>query len=309
MTMAASSFGRALVVGGTSGIGRSMALRIANASPEAHVTIASRSVDKAATEIHEEKLARHDNIAYAKVDCTSVRDIKRFTAGLIASNTGKPFDILVISPGILSLAGFTPTEDGLDRKFVLHYYSRMLVIRDLIQANCLTSDAVVMSVLDGWSSDPNRYRNAPFPDDDEASLTKPGSFSIKKCAAHATAFTDLQLSTFGGQPGSEQRIFIHAYPGIVKTPLAGGLPLWARVGTALVSALLGRQVDACATNMFRGIEAVQKAKASDEQKRSAFNIDASGKILAEKVKDLVEAKTRCDMHTWTMLDRAGNDRH
>ena len=40
-----------------------------------------------------------------------------------------PLDYLVLTQGIASLDGFTPTSEGIDRKLALHYYSRIATIQ------------------------------------------------------------------------------------------------------------------------------------------------------------------------------------
>jgi len=289
----------ALVVGGTSGIGRAIAIRIANSSQSAKVIIAGRSVDKVEQDFKESREVQHNNLKYEKVDCTSMEDVKKMCARIAQDirTSNKKLDAVFLTQGILTTAGLTLTKDGIDSKMALHYYSRMLIVRELLRLQCLTDHATIMSVLDGRFSDANAKLNW-----DDLALVKPGSFGLGQCGKHCMAFNDMQLSWFALQGESRSRTYIHAFPGFVKTPISTNLPALMRWGTQAVTALFGVSPDDCAKNLIQGIDNIrEESKGGDTNQNYAWNIDSSGKILKKgRIDDSKRAKV--SEHTWKVTD-------
>ena len=135
----------AVVVGGTSGIGHGIALRLARAG--CSVTIVGRSeargdaiVESMATTAAEQKHA------FLKLDAFSLK-----ACGTLAEQLGagdKPLDLLVLSQGMATLQGHTPVpETGLDQKLTLHVYSRALLASALAPVLARSADPRVLSVL------------------------------------------------------------------------------------------------------------------------------------------------------------------
>ena len=101
---------RALVVGGTSGIGRGLAEYLAKQGVS--VTIAGRNAQMGATIVKElggltpaGSPAEH---AFAAVDGFDLASV----AQLAKEQTKQPLDLLVMSQGMATLQGYTPTKDG-----------------------------------------------------------------------------------------------------------------------------------------------------------------------------------------------------
>ena len=61
--------------------------------------------------------------------------------------SARPLDLLVLTQGMATVQGFTPTAEGLDQKLTLHYYSRVVLARALAPLLAESSDARVLSVL------------------------------------------------------------------------------------------------------------------------------------------------------------------
>lgn len=98
-------------------------------------------------------------------------------------------NLLVLSPGILSMNGRTETTEGHDVKMVLHYYTRALFIDSLVPnlkaATDAKEDARVMSVLDSLRGD---YKKVLW---DDLDLKK--SYTLGNAAQHCMAFTDVAV--------------------------------------------------------------------------------------------------------------------
>jgi hypothetical protein len=105
------------------------------------------------------------------------------------------------------------TVEGIDRKFALHYYSRMRFIQNLnpLLVSAAKSNppqlARVVSVLGPGNE------GTLITDD----LDLKTNFSLSNCATHAITMNSLMAETFSEQ--NPDVTYIHAYPGIVKTSL------------------------------------------------------------------------------------------
>ena len=92
---------------------------------------------------------------------------------------------LVISSGLLSMAGRTETEEGIDRKLAVHYYGRAKLILELLPLLEETAkkgeDVRVMTVLAAGKGGKVNW------DDKDLKTT----YGLKAAADHATTFNDL----------------------------------------------------------------------------------------------------------------------
>lgn len=95
----------------------------------------------------------------------------------------KQVDYLVLTPGILTLAGRTETKEGNDRKLMLHYYARMGIIDGL--KDKLHAGSRVMSVLDSTRGNPSSL----VWDD----LDLKTHYSSSNAMKHAVTMTDIAL--------------------------------------------------------------------------------------------------------------------
>jgi hypothetical protein len=62
------------------------------------------------------------NHSFEKVDCFDLSSVK----SLVDKTKQDKLDYLVLSQGMATIQGFTPTTDGFDQKLSLHYYSRIV---------------------------------------------------------------------------------------------------------------------------------------------------------------------------------------
>ena len=157
----------AVVVGGTSGIGHGIAVRLAQAG--ANVSIVGRSKErgeKICKEM-EEKAPRRDDgsspinrFRFLPCDCFSLADVKS-TAEKIKADT-PTLDILVCTQGMATLQGFTPTDEGLDQKLTLHVFSRAAFVHHLRESMMSSTDPRFFTVLSaGIHGSYANYENDP----------------------------------------------------------------------------------------------------------------------------------------------------
>eukprot|EP01119_Soliformovum_irregulare_P008994 TRINITY_DN22105_c0_g1_i1.p1 TRINITY_DN22105_c0_g1~~TRINITY_DN22105_c0_g1_i1.p1 ORF type:complete len:324 (+),score=63.97 TRINITY_DN22105_c0_g1_i1:60-974(+) len=234
----------AVFVGATSGIGQHMAQQLAKiATRSTKIMIVGRNESAAQEIIKNMQSNPHVQGSFLACDVTTMANIKT-----LAKQIERQFDslnLLVMSPGYLSMDGRTETEDGVDRKIAAHYYSRFtltyLLIPLLERAISLNQDARVMSVLAAG------HGGHIYLDD----LALKDNFGLKAAADVATTYNDLMVESFSQR---HPKIgFFHIAPGIVSTPLAKNLPWYARWATNGLYAVIGKSSDDCATLMLQGL--------------------------------------------------------
>lgn len=218
--MAANLAGkRALVVGGTGGIGQGIAQHLA--ALNASVTIVGRDAVRAegiVAEMSKNSTGRH---AFLRCDATLLREVDACAQQYIRETLGEaPLDILVLSQGMATFAGRTETAEGLDAKLALHYYSRMAFVDRLLPRLRAAPEAKVMSVLSAGVHGVYGH----MADDPELRT----HYTLKNAADAAGLYNDLQLDGYSRAAGNERIAFIHSAPGFVDTNLERGLPWWVR---------------------------------------------------------------------------------
>ncbi|GJE87538.1 NAD(P)-dependent dehydrogenase [Phanerochaete sordida] len=246
----------AIFVGGTAGIGAGMARTFAHhRNGDAHIILVGRN-RAAAEEIiasfpkPEGKEVQHE---FVECDLTLMRNVRKTTAEL--KQRLPRVNFLVLSPGIMSFAGRTETDEGIDRKMALHYYARWRFTYDLIptlqNAKDAGEDAKVLSVLSAGTGEAGPM------DLDDLALKK--NYSVVMCARACPTYNDLMVQTFADKYPSIA--FTHAAPGAVDTNLVHGLTKshWSgRILHPLSSALLrvfGTSADDCGDYMWHGLYA------------------------------------------------------
>lgn len=318
-TLSASldSFGtplRALVVGGTAGIGTKAIFKLSNfimniirtglgvarqvaTKIDAHVTIAGRNASKG-SEICSE--AEHKNIYFKRIDASLMKDVKRFCKEFATESTG-PLNLLVLSQGQIS-ARWKSTLEGIDENLALNYYSRMLIIRELRDSNTLAPDAIVISVLNSKMGDPTG-RTVLWNDMDcyttlHSSLP---ALNIVKVLKHHCSIEDIMLRSLS--VGSKRTI-IHSFPGHVRTGLLQNstFPGWLK-WTMNLLASTGRSVspEFCGEKMLIGAIAAWKQTADDGQNFS-FMDDLGIEIKKSDTPE--DVMQRVAEHTWRWVDQA-----
>jgi len=226
-----------VVVGGTSGIGRAIALSIAQHCPSAKVTIIGRN-ESAANAILSQL---GSNSHFIRADVSLMSEIRAATQKINA------VDMLILSQGILTMAGRTPTTENIDNKLALHYYGRILFVQELLPLlRSSHNGGNVLFVLDGVGGNPSKINW------DDMALEN--TYSLSSAANHAISFTNLTMQHFASQPENTNVTFTHAFPGGVRTPIVDNLPFWARLPLKGAMALgLSVSPEDCAELMVHGM--------------------------------------------------------
>jgi NAD(P)-dependent dehydrogenase (short-subunit alcohol dehydrogenase family) len=184
--MVSSSLLTGVFVGGTSGIGQGLAEAFARQTQgNANIIIVGRN--KAAAEAVIAKFpkpsdpsARHE---FVSCDASLMKNIRATSKELLTKNP--TINYLVMSPGILSTAGRTETEEGIDKKLAVHYYARFVFTNELLcglkEAKEKNEEAKVLSVLAAG-------RGGKL---DLEDLGLKRTFSIPKAASQAPTYNDV----------------------------------------------------------------------------------------------------------------------
>jgi NAD(P)-dependent dehydrogenase (short-subunit alcohol dehydrogenase family) len=271
---------RALVVGGTSGIGYAIACRIAAESAFSSVIISGRKKPKTTIP--------HANIRFQPLDASSLRSIKQYTDAY-KSAYEQSLDLLVLTQGIMTTAGRTETPEGIDYKMALHYYGRQLLIRELLPA--LKDNAKVLVVLDGREGSPTKLN--------WEDLDLKTHFSLGTAADHCISMNDAMVQVHASQKGN-RRHFVHAYPGRVKTDLWSTLPWYLRAPMQPLSHVLCVSPETCAENLLKGTE---ECPAMVEKEGKFWScIDGKGRLVPNKPSWSEDELRRVADHTWKLVD-------
>lgn len=242
---------RALVFGGTSGIGRGIALKLGSLG--ASVTVVGRDAARG-EEVVAALRASNPGGAHAFSPCNAflLKEVAA-TAAAAQPAAAPPLDLLVLSQGMATLQGFTPTAEGLDEKLSLHYWGRVAATRELLPALRRAPAPVVLSVLSGGVHSPFAGWREDF------ELSK-GAYSLPNAANAAGFYNDIAVEAQAGETSNNGVLFLHAAPGFVNTRWGVEMPWYVRY---LVRAIqpLGKSPEACAEAMLKPVAARAKGAA------------------------------------------------
>ncbi|KAK7443182.1 hypothetical protein VKT23_015780 [Stygiomarasmius scandens] len=116
----------AVFVGGTSGIGQGVAETFAyHTQGNARIFILGRNKQAADSIISGFPKPTSPDARHQFIDCdvSLMKNIRKATQELRNMHGVDKVNYLVMSQGYFSVAGYTETEEGLDRKLAVHYYS------------------------------------------------------------------------------------------------------------------------------------------------------------------------------------------
>jgi len=226
---------KAVVIGATSGIGQGCAHCLAE---QGYTVLAiGRPRPGRAEQIVEELTAKSKSSAavlggvevpvpaheFYATDAFSLQQVHQTAQEILSKHP--TIDVLVITQGMATTQGFTPTKEGNDEKMTLHYFSRIAIANALLPA-LLNSSAeseqnsdsdsdrmkkgpVVMSILSGGIHAPYENYQQDF------SLEK--NYSVRNAADAAGFYNDLGLDYMACKKGNEKINFVHSSPGFVNT--------------------------------------------------------------------------------------------
>ena len=262
-----------------------MACRVAAEASSSVVIISGRT---------KPKNIPHANMEFRPLEATSMRQIKQYT-DTFKSVSGQKLDLLIMTQGILTMAGRTETPEGIDRKMALHYYGKQLLIRELLPT--MTEDAKVIIVLDGVYGNPTKL------DWEDLDLKK--HFSLAKAANHCIVMNDAMVQFHAAQQqreGTNNRHFVHACPGAVSSSLDRELPWYLRLVARAAVNVVGVSPDTCAEYLLNG--ASECAMAGKAEDRFWSNIDNKGHLVAKKAIWSEEQMNKIANHTWEVVGGA-----
>ncbi|CAB9520687.1 short chain dehydrogenase [Seminavis robusta] len=293
----------AVVVGATSGIGEACSHRLAEQGfcvvavgrdrPGRAEQVVQALQEKSSNAMAELKvqgdIPQHEFFA---CDAFSLKNV--YETGQRIQERHPKIDALVLSQGMATTQGFTPTAEGNDEKMTLHYYSRMCFIQSLLPA-LQKSDmpAVVVSVLSGGVHSP--YKDYK---------THPGlksNYSMANAANAAGYYNDLGLDQMALKYTPLK--FVHACPGFVNTNWGSEFHPILR-GMVRLLQPFGRKPADCADYLMGST--VLAADAGDFPPSSGVAIvGQNGEKLDVTAEHTEDARTHVWKHSVEVLKEAG----
>lgn len=271
----------AMFVGGTNGIGASMAIKLASIVRKPHIILVGRSQSSA--DMMLEKLQKVNSLGeyeFHPLDCTLLRPVPDFVKSLNI----KSLDYLVLSCGILTMAGRTETSEGIDRKLALHCYVRYKFITAC--QNIFSPDAKIYSVLDAANAKGDLLA-------DDMALKK--HYSLREAANAAINYTDMGFEYLAEK--YPNLTFTHAFPGIVDTNIVHSFNKFLTVPMMFALRTLGISVspDVCAEYMIYGLTYYGPGfflidNHANERQRSRYHTPENRKLVIKHLNDVIEEK-------------------
>lgn len=176
----------ALIVGGTSGIGQSIAFKIAGYAPKPVIVISGRDQERGQTTVEALREINKEGIySFEKCDISRLEDTKSLANRL--SKDHAAFNLLVLSPSFLSMNQRSLTEDGIDKKLAINYFGRFhLINRMLPMLNAASERGDPVSVLSVFAAAEGKVFKL-----DDIGLNK--DYSLFLAASHASNCNDLMV--------------------------------------------------------------------------------------------------------------------
>ncbi|KAH7312931.1 hypothetical protein BKA65DRAFT_516944 [Rhexocercosporidium sp. MPI-PUGE-AT-0058] len=177
-----------------------------------------------------EGLNKSGKVEFIKADVSELAEVDR--ACKVIQQKEKSVNLIFQTQGNSNMRGRDENPEGLDRKQTLNFWSRMRFISNLLpQLRSASTHPPNFARSISLLGTGNSYGTIDLKD---IELKK--SFSAYKNAAHTIIMNDFMVEQYGArEPGIT---FIHTEPSIVNTGFSRELPLWARVGTKMLTPLL-----------------------------------------------------------------------
>jgi NAD(P)-dependent dehydrogenase (short-subunit alcohol dehydrogenase family) len=285
---AANFAGRhAVVVGGTSGIGHGIAVRLAKANFA--VTVIGRNA-AAAEQVLAEMRQANSTAPHEFLPCDAqlLSNVHQCATEYTTKHPNQPVDVLVLTQGIATTQGRTETSEGLDQKMSLHYYSRMAFIDAFLPQLRNSVSPRVMSVLSAGVHSPYKQ----YASDPELKQ----NYSLKNAADAAGFYNDVGLDALSREEGNQNIVFAHAAPGFVKTNWGREMPTVIRWLVRAVQPF-GKSKEDCAELLSTVL-----LKPDEQTKGGFYLLDQNGQP-AKPTKLHEEARESIWTHTRQVLSR------
>ena len=267
---------RALLVGGSSGCGKGLALVLSRLGCK--ITIVGRNEERGAAAAAEITAASPSNetCEFIVCDVRLFANIKEACAKITASH--ESLDILSLSCTRGGIQGYRPTSEGHDERLMSMYLGRWAWVHALKPLLLKSADPRVLSILSSgkhkphaaWQSDFLTVKCGP------AGRTSAAGW-YNDCACSALARQHPSLTT------------VHIYPGFVRTNWYLELPPGLR-GLTKMLMRTGKPLEECGEFMAVGM--VQPAYASGCYLRTEFaEAEKPTRLFDDATCDAVWAKT------------------
>ncbi|KAJ5614119.1 short-chain dehydrogenases/reductase [Penicillium herquei] len=195
----------AVFVGGTSGIGKQTAIKLASTVVKPVIHIIGRSQVAGAQVIEALKIANPSgSYSFKSVDISNLRLVDEVCNELKSQFV--ELDLLFLSAGAVAFSK-KETDAGIDVNHMLRYYSRIRFIVNLLSALQASKSPRVISVLAGGKE--------IMIEKDNLDLNK--KFSLSASNGYPASMTSLVFEKLAAQYPTIS--FLHVFPGIVATPL------------------------------------------------------------------------------------------
>ncbi|KAG2171726.1 hypothetical protein INT43_008106 [Umbelopsis isabellina] len=241
----------AVLVGGTAGIGKGIALKLAAYSPNPVITICGRNEKTAQETIQElKKINDKGTYDFERCDMTLLNESRDLAKRITAKYT--KINLLVITSGFLSFDPYVETEDGMDSRFTISCAARFLLtyyLVPLLQAAAKKGEtAAALSVLSAG-------QGKKFIIDD---ISLKENFNLSTAMGrHHGVLNDIMAENFSNH--YPEVSFHHSYPGVVKTELTNTLPWYVRYPSALLG-YFAMSIEDCGDYSLYGIASHLKEK-------------------------------------------------
>lgn len=270
----------AVFVGGTSGIGLYTARELARNTTSPHIYLVGRNATEASKITEElQTINSSSQVSFIQKDVSLLRNVDEACREIGAKE--KQINLLFMTCGYFIFTGRDETSEGLDKKFALHYYTRMRFINQLqsllTAAASSNSLSRVVSVLDPQVG----LRLGPNFDD----LSLKTTFSLKNCATHASAMTNLLFGKFAKENTGTS--YVHAYPSIVETGAGrnayAGLAVLARpIMWAITKALEVKPEESGARHLYAATsDAFAPRERGSEQDKGSYLVSWNGDVFGD----------------------------
>uniref|UniRef100_A0A7S2HP88 Protochlorophyllide reductase n=1 Tax=Helicotheca tamesis TaxID=374047 RepID=A0A7S2HP88_9STRA len=282
----------AVVVGGAAGIGGACAKKLAGAGFSV-IAVGRDKPGRAEAVIAEldaksAELDPQPKHEFRVCDAFSLKDVKNCADSIVKDHGS--IDAVVLSQGMATTQGFTPTAEGNDEKITLHLWSRVAFSNQLLPSlreSKMPGGPVVISILSGGVH--GAFKG--YKEDPELKNT----YSIKNAADMAGYYNDLIFDVMAKETDNRKINFIHASPGFVNSNWGTEMPFYLKAPIRMLQPL-GKSTKECAEFMADPILKAAAGKPMMERPggsmEGVFIMDqhaAAGSLTKQHTEDALES--------------------